>query len=423
MRFAEEFPGCSQTGFREPGLRRVGYYPDFSSVMGVTVRNEKGFMMVLALVMLLVVTLVGFSAMSTSIFGVKIGANDLTSKKSFFVAEAGWNEFIARLKTGEITDDAPESTNWKLFISPTAGRAKEIGYIPENLDQRYRQSAQSQLDYAVMVTHKVENSKVVTRALNPVYVATSHGRSGEGNKVVEVTLNKSPSLDPLAALYSRTSVFVKGTSTYINGNDACGTYNKAGIITTTDTIATSGNPVIDGNPATWPDYKIHLPLGEFVSYLKDYANVNYSYTDNKTLTGLDFGSLAGGTKTTDPVKPADPSRLPNVVYFNMNTVNTIKLAGGSHGAGILLVDGNLEINGGFTWYGIIIVTGALTFTGGGEKNITGGVFAGEMTSVEVEISGNTAILYCSEVWKYLRNRVSAFKIVHWRQLYGYEKEG
>ena len=77
----------------------------------------------------------------------------------------------------------------------------------------------------------------------------------------------------------------------------------------------------------------------------------------------------------------------------------------------------------FSWYGIIIVTGALTFTGGGEKNITGGVLAGEMTSVEVEISGNAAILYCSEVWKYLRNRVPAFKIVHWRQLYGYEKEG
>jgi len=34
----------------------------------------------------------------------------------------------------------------------------------------------------------------------------------------------------------------------------------------------------------------------------------------------------------------------NVVYFNMNG-NTLKLAGGSKGAGILLVDGNLDLSG------------------------------------------------------------------------------
>ncbi len=67
-------------------------------------------------------------------------------------------------------------------------------------------------------------------------------------------------------------------------------------------------------------------------------------------------------------------------------------------------------------YGIIFVTGALTLTGGGEKNITGGVLAGEMTSVEVDVVGNAVILYCSQVWIYLKDRLPAFKIVHWRQL-------
>ncbi len=376
-------------------------------------KNEKGFILVLALVMLLVVTLLGLSAMSTSVFEVKIGANDLTSKKSFYVAEAGWNEFTARFKAGDIQDNAPTNINWSRFIATTEGRAKEIGYDSGDDDQLYIPSSQSRLDYAVMVTHRVENSKVMTKAGHPVYVATSHGWSGEGNKVVEVTLNKSPSLDPPGALYSKTSIYVKGSSTNINGNDFCGESNKPGIITTTNTIVTSGSPVIDGLPPMEKLSPLNLPLGEYVNYLKDYANVNYSYLDNKTLTGLDFGTLTGGSKTTEPLKPIGS---PNVVYFDMNRVNTIKLAGGCHGEGILLVDGNLEINGGFSWYGVIIASGALTFTGGGEKNITGGVLAGEMTSVEVDVIGNAAILYCSEVWQYLKDRVPGFKIVLWRQL-------
>jgi hypothetical protein len=377
------------------------------------VKSENGFILVLTLVMLLVVTLLGFSAMSASVFEVKIGANDLTSKKAFYVAEAGWNEFTARFKTGEIQDYASTNTGWKRFIAATEERAKGIGYDSGNTDQLYIPSSQSRLDYAVVVTHKVDGSKVMTKAGYPVYVARSHGWSGEGYKVVEVTLNKCPNLDPPGALYSKTSIYVKGTSTYINGNDFCGGPSKPGIITTTDTIGTSGGPFVDGLPPMEKHSPLNLPLGDYVNYLKEYANVNYSYMDNKTLTGLDFGGLAGGSKTTEPLKPAGG---PNVVYFNMNTVNTIKLAGGCHGVGILLVDGNLEINGRFAWYGIIFVTRALTFTGGGEKNITGGVLAGEMTSLEVNIAGNTAILYCSEVWKYLKDRVPAFKIAQWRRL-------
>jgi Tfp pilus assembly protein PilX len=385
-----------------------------------TVKNEKGFVLVLALMSLLFLTLLGLSAMSTSVFDIKIGANDYSSKKAFFVAEAGWNEFKARFKTGEITDNAPTETNWMLFIAPAEARAKEIGYI-KNPGQTYIQSVQSQFDYATMVTHKVENNKVVTRAGHPVYVATSHGWSGEANKVVQVTFHKSPNLDPPGALYSKTSVFVKGSSTHIIGNDVCqvvNPINKPGIITTSDTIAISGSPVIEGTPEDMITRSpLNLQLGEYVTYLKDYANISYSYMKNQTLTGVDFGSLSSGGKTDVPVKPTDPLSEPNIVYFNMNIVNTIKLAGSSHGEGILLVDGNLELNGGFAWYGIIIVTGALTFTGGGEKNITGGVLAGEMTSLEVEVSGNTAILYCSEVMDFLKNRVPAFKTANWKQVY------
>ena len=92
---------------------------------------------------------------------------------------------------------------------------------------------------------------------------------------------------------------------------------------------------------------------------------------------------------------------------------TRKLAGGSHGGGILLVDGNLEINGGFLWYGLIIVTGALDFTGGGEKNITGGIMSGESATVEVDVGGNAGIINCNTVRPRLENLVAPVRMVRW----------
>jgi hypothetical protein len=107
----------------------------------------------------------------------------------------------------------------------------------------------------------------------------------------------------------------------------------------------------------------------------------------------------------------------NIVYFNMNGDKTIKLAGGSRGAGILLVEGNLEINGGFTWYGIILATGAVAYTGSGPKNVTGGVMAGENAPTGIEIDENAGILYCSAVSKRLKDVIPPLKITRWREIF------
>jgi hypothetical protein len=60
-----------------------------------------------------------------------------------------------------------------------------------------------------------------------------------------------------------------------------------------------------------------------------------------------------------------------------------------------LVDGDLNVNGGFQWYGIILVTGSVVFSGGGEKNVTGGILAGGTVSADV-VGGDASIVYCSQ---------------------------
>jgi hypothetical protein len=72
----------------------------------------------------------------------------------------------------------------------------------------------------------------------------------------------------------------------------------------------------------------------------------------------------------------------------------VELSVGVSGCGILLIEGDLDIHGDFSWYGPVIVTGSVLFTGGGDKNITGALIAGGSAVVDV-MGGNANIVYCS----------------------------
>jgi hypothetical protein len=277
----------------------------------------------------------------------------------------------------------------------------------------------------VEIKHKIDaTNQVVQYGGIPIYILKSHGFTKDGgNKVIEVELKKSPDYDPPAALYSEMPVNINGGSTYINGNDGCGTTNnKPGVITTTTTtppITESGNPSINGSPPkvtqTSNPPPTTLPIKEMLDYLKGDASFKYSYSGNQTLTGYsDAWGTPTSSSTSVPITYTGPM---NIVYFNMNGDKTLKLGGDSHGAGILLVEGNLEIDGGFIWYGIILATGAVSYTGGGQKNITGGIISGGDTTIRGNMGGNTGIISCSAVSNKLKDIVPPLKITRWREIF------
>jgi hypothetical protein len=83
------------------------------------------------------------------------------------------------------------------------------------------------------------------------------------------------------------------------------------------------------------------------------------------------------------------------------------------GYGVLLVDGDLELGGGFIWNGVVLCTGVLTFNGGGAGvNILGAVLANQT----VTINGGLDINYDSCMVKNAF-ATQARKIVSWRQIY------
>ncbi len=180
--------------------------------------EEKGFVLVLALMLLLVLGLLGMSAISTTTYDNRISGNKRNSEQAFYVAEAGVQELLGRFRqgaTGEITDLKPLNPNWKSFIALTEDVAARAGYASGNTDQLFYQSLQTRLDFGVEVKHKTNIANaVVTKDGLPVYLVTSLGFTPEGSqKRIEVELNQRPSLNPGAALYTERPVDLLGSST------------------------------------------------------------------------------------------------------------------------------------------------------------------------------------------------------------------
>ena len=250
------------------------------------VRRERGMVLVLALLLLLVATLVGVSSLSTTNFEILISGNSRVSQKAFFAAEAGINEFLGRFRNdavdkildGSDPSDTTSFQNWRLFLATNPGRAsgKEAGYRSSDPNHHFVQSVQTQMDFCVIVQHKPGTG--TPTVIPDMYVATSHGYTEEGgHRIVEVEL---VNVSGPGALYSKAPVQIHGASTIISGVDSCGGADKPGVITTTNTIEEIGNPKISGIPPEITNSSLDLPLEKMVESLSAYANYPYTYNSN-----------------------------------------------------------------------------------------------------------------------------------------------
>jgi hypothetical protein len=172
----------------------------------------------------------------------------------------------------------------------------------------------------------------------------------------------------------------------------------------------------------------NYPLVLYIDAYKNYKTLP-EYTD-ASIQGSTIGNLWGGDQISlQPEIDGVPQRIqllgnpdPNVIYLNppVNPGNGIKEVSlqNVQGHGLLLIDGSVNISGGFNWYGVVIASGGVKFTGqGGEgKNITGAVMAGETgVVVDINVTGSIAILYCSAVTNYLNNLTTAI-MISWREI-------
>jgi len=337
-----------------------------------------------ALLIVAVLALLGTTAVVITSTDLLIGGNYKVSEQAFYAAEAGVEEARSRLRgpAGKISDTGKEEdTNWKAYIGTVGAPSL--------------QSQPVSLKYVVEIRHKldpIDPTKVMkTAAGNNIYLVTSTGSTGNSNRTVEAQIAKTPPISLPAALYVKGEATITGNAT-VEGKDKClPAHDKQGVATTSpkDSVEIQGSGNVTGTGGTGQyaiDYGIApLDIDNLVSSLKSFADPGMQYTS---------GSLPSDDIWGQPTTDVPPTCTHNhVIYFKGSILN---LGGGStpkSGCGLLLVEGNLTIDGTFSWHGLIIVTGALIYKGTGNKALTGGMLVGG--TADADLTGTATILNCS----------------------------
>lgn len=381
--------------------------------------KQNGIILVSSLLFLMVLLVIASIALMMTSTDMKMTARFKSNKKAFYVAEAGVQEAMARMRAGAanyIRDDNPSETSWSIYIG-SAVKSEAKGYDSGNALHISTGSMQPEMDYVVRVVHQTdgsgnilywgdanrdainERSATSGPAMRNIYLVTSEAITAGSRRFSEAEIAAMPPVNTPAALYVNATTTVKGSSTHIIGTDACGGTNLAGIASSKppEAITFSGNPTVAGAPGI----TYNAPVMNVASLINTYKNrANFTYVvSNATHTastnpgpGQGWGTPTAGANSQSP----SSCSVYNIVYYNTGGTE-IQLSGGVSGCGMLLVEGNLKLTGGFAWHGLIMTTGSLTFLGGGDKNITGAVLSGSSaTNAEDDvIAGNTNIIYCS----------------------------
>lgn len=262
-----------------------------------------------------------------------------------------------------------------------------------------------------------------TRLSGNIYMLVSTGYAGSGSTqarhrtsaVYRVTF---PSITVLAALAAHGNLKLGGSS-FIDGHDTnptgwtdCGTpgpeqpgvavsdSNNVSLAGCTNLKCVDGNPDLLATPVV-NDTNTFFNYGNGVTWQTLTAAATITTTSSAVSTQIWPDTTGGICQSGVSTNWGDPSRsTPTgacesyfpIIYIS-DAGGTTHITGGK-GQGILLVEGDLLVDGGFQWYGPVIARGHVSTQG------TGGHFNGSVMAADVDLElnsvlGNALVTYSS----------------------------
>ena len=263
----------------------------------------------------------------------------------------------------------------------------------------------------------------ITRMAQRTYFLDGTGRVTRGGAMLGGATRRvgmiakffTAEIDPPAALTTQGSLTIGGSSEILGNDlipggwsdycDASDLEDKAGImIDDVDNIKTngvkyevSGSPPIEEDPSITPESLLDFG-GMTFDDLVAVADIEYSYSF--TLTGVAPDSVlvggnwlcrSGDINWGDPDNPGAVcgSHFP-IIYAGSD----LHISSSAAGQGILLVEGDLTLTGGFRFYGPVIVKGTLSTTGTG-AHVQGAVIAANVNLDTSTVLGNALVQFSS----------------------------
>ncbi|MBI5837907.1 MAG: hypothetical protein HZB25_11745 [Candidatus Eisenbacteria bacterium] len=401
--------------------------------------GERGTALVIAVMVLLAVTLLAAWFLFTAKLEVQISGATQRGNKALEVAEAGVEEAIQRLANGEVPGDVTQPAAVTQIYLLAAGSLPAAGGDTTNLPTA--QALASALPYSlaakgpdvltvnfkttpdgatVLRYNPLHSPRINTVSGAPIYQVRSTGTAGTTSQTVLAEVCKVPATAMVAA------AVMADVGIQFNGNiSVCGHDHSAATPTGTRT------PDCNVGPGAWLGASAHgscvyggWSSGEITKQgSSDIHGEPTDTTSHRTgffngpwepvgLSQADFWAWMGAPFPSPP----DP---PNGILYldddgiKQNQSGHFAYHGGD-GEGFLYVDGDLQINGNFTYRGLIYVEGDLSING--TCWILGALVVKGKTTIHLA-TGDATVLYSGEAIEQALERYSRrFTRISWRVL-------
>jgi hypothetical protein len=363
-------------------------------------KNQKGYMLAAALTLLTGLTLLGTTAYILSSTDIKVGNNFKHSQEVLQVAMAGGERARELLRQENLNSGDSTSLDDELSLSTRKGANGTLdGYGGD--DQALATGTMNGISYSAYLTNdRLDGTSNEDDTNKKVMITTVATRASDNSKaVVETVVKLYTGASSPATIYSKGDVTGNGSSLTVSGNDECGVETALAPIYTKTPATTNlnGSPTLSGSPSTPQSGSLDVAIQEMIAALK--GSAAYTLTE-------DTENATYGTSTSYKTVYSNTSNPANVNGLKLNNVT---------GYGLLLIEGDLVLGGGFTWYGPILVTGSVTLNGGGSGiNIHGQILSGTSTLTDVTINGGNVIKYNScDIKKAFATQ--PLTVVNWKQ--------
>jgi hypothetical protein len=321
----------------------------------------------------------------------RVGQNTLRVQQSFGAGEEALNEIVANWQPGVYNKlGIYPADSFAIRDTVTAGGTGRYGVVIRKLNNYL---------YQVDVTGR-DRSSAAGKLLN----SGARQRIGEFVRIRLLDMGIGGALTTQGSIKLSGNALVDGRdhipSGWTSANcDTIGDTTKAGVRAPDSVVVQTGSGAhLAGNPPFYKDTSVHqstfTQFGD-ISYtdLAAAATVQLSGGNYKTNPALQ-GGVCDKTNLTNWGDGLNPSAACGT-YFPIVHIAGSATLNGDQGQGILLVDGDLSIQGSYQYYGIVIVRGSIKSAGGGstDAHFWGAVMAQNVDLTLNSLSGNATLNY------------------------------
>jgi hypothetical protein len=345
--------------------------------------GERGFALAVSIFALVII-----AALITGVFfaarqEMKIGENSLSAQRAFSAADAGVNNAIANWNLSAWNNLATNATA-SFSGSLPSGTGSYSGTIKRLNPQLFFVQVTGSDKYNLSTRTLGALSRLLILNMRMLAAITTEGNMKIGGSSLIDGVDQNPAGWSCPSVNDTLPGISTPDSTQISLS-GCGSYS-----------------CVIGKPKVFQDTAITQTT------FTQFGDVSFAQLES--MATLVFPSSLGPVNNIGPVGTAtscttsvttnwgDPMSPPSVAgcssYFPIILVNGDFKATGGYGQGILIVTGNISVQGGFQFFGPVIAKGDVTTQGTG-GHFWGGILADNINLQQDVILGNAVVNYSS----------------------------